>query len=277
MSETITTGIQGDGKATVTPMGGTPPPAVGTGNWIDSLPTELKGFAQNKQWKDPGEAIAGYQGLEKLLGKKEKLIALPESEDPKEWGEVFQKLGRPEKPEEYKLALPEGEENKQFVDWAKTTFHNLGLTRTQAEKLSTQWNEFATTAQKAQLQEMEQKGAQEEIEIKREWGAAYEQNANIAKQGAAQFGVTNEMFDKLDKVMGHKETMKLFHAIGSKIGEGKFIDGTSPKGFNGILTPEQARQRIKDLYSDSDWTKRFMEGGVKEKTEFEMLNKYLVG
>lgn len=270
----------GNGTINVTAgtNGATTPPAQtattpATGDWTTGLNDELKGYAQLKGFKDPSMLMEAYRGLEKTIGvPKERIVKLPEGPDAPEWGEVYGKLGRPEKPEDYKIAMPKEGGSEEFASWAKNTFHKLGLSGTQAEKLSSQWNEFVQ-ASTAKAQEAENaKNIQEEQKLRTEWGQNFDREIEKAKRAAAGLGIKGDTFDAFDKILGPIGTLRFFQTIGSKLGEDAFVSSASSPGFSG-MGAGAAKAKIEALKRDKEWTKKFTSGDVAAKEEWNRLNQ----
>src|SRR3990167_3081868 len=79
--------------------------------WTDGLPQETLGFVEKKGWKGNADVITSYQNLEKLQGvPAERIIKLPEKLEGTEMDVIYNRLGRPEKPDGYKIPVPEGED-----------------------------------------------------------------------------------------------------------------------------------------------------------------------
>jgi hypothetical protein len=92
------------------------PPAQSASNdaWYATLVQndDIKNWAANKNFKDAGAALESSYNLEKLIGfeKAGRTLVLPKDDAPVEEQRAFwQKLGAPEKAEDYKLPIPEGE------------------------------------------------------------------------------------------------------------------------------------------------------------------------
>ena len=243
-----------------------------TTTWTNGFADDLKGYVENKGWKDPSAMVDSYRNLEKLVGVKEKLLQVPDNlGDEKAMADVWKRLGRPEKPEEYGIKA----ENDKFAKWFTETAHKTGLNRNQAEALFKSYDEFA----KAEFSQSEaqMKAENEKLigELKTKWGSAYDQNLNVAKQAASQFGVDAEMLNKLESAMGFTKTMEFMQAIGSKLGEPDFVNG-QPLRADKALTPSQARERINQLINDKDWSNKYVNGGVQEREEMERLNKMVL-
>jgi hypothetical protein len=264
------------GAGSVTPPSGT----SGTpSDWTTGLNEDLKGYVQNKGFKDVSAVLESYKHSESLIGKltgssKERLIGLPEKDDDPKWGEIYDKMGRPAKPSEYQMDAPK-EGNKEFTDWAKNTFHELGLTRKQAETLYAKYGEFAQgTVAKTQEQQAEVT-KEAERSLKKEWGMAYEQNVALTDRAINKLGLEEKTLLSLRQVMGPADAMKFVHGLAVKLGgEAEFVSGdTRNTNFGNVLTPEAAQNRISMLRSDPDFVRRYSAGEGKAKSEMDNLFK----
>lgn len=246
------------------------------GDWKTSLNDQHKAYVEQKGFTDPVSVLDSYINIEKLLGvPQDRLLKLPTKSDDPAWGDVYNKLGRPTDPKEYKIDVPQGMDAK-FADWARSTFHELGITKDAGEKLAAKWNGFQSEAQKAQTESYNQRVSQENENLKKDWGMAYDQNINIAKSAASAFGLDAPTIDKLESALGFAGTMKFLSNIGEKIGEGKFITGGAGQNFGGALTPEQARGRIQNLRQDPDFVNRYVKGDLAAREEMERLHRMAV-
>jgi hypothetical protein len=246
-------------------------PAAATGSWYDNIDdADLKGYVQNKGWKDPKELADGYRNLEKLLGGEK--IPMPKGADDKEgWARVYDALGRPKTADDYKLQVPEGDDGA-FAKVAAGKFHELGLTAEQAAGLNAWWNE----TQQGRMQEYTQQTAaksQEDLNnLKTEWGGAYDENLEYGRRAAREYGLDQGKLEKLEAALGTGEMVKLLAQIGRAQGESSFVDGNSGnKGFG--MTPEAARQRVDALRADKEWTTKYLQGNADAQQELARLMK----
>lgn len=230
-------------------------PAPATPSWLEGADEVTVGYVQNKGWDDPKQVLEGYRNLEKLLGadKANNAIIIPKADaDPKEWGAVFDRLGRPSGPDGYKVDLPEGGD-KAMHEASLGKFHELGLTKNQGENLLNWYNGVIAE----QLQNLEvQKEAnfqQEDMALKSEWGAAYAQNLAQAQTGMRGLGLDTAAVDKLSEALGHKATMGLLQRVGAGMREDSLVTGNTPGGFSSALTPGQAKAEIDTLMKDKDF------------------------
>lgn len=264
---------------------GNPAPGAGDGGgtggaWFDSIPdAELKGFAQTKGWKDPASVVDGYRNLEKLIGApKERVLKLPEKPDDPGWGEVWGKLGRPEKPESYELPIPEGHGDPEFAKGIAEVMHKHGVPKGAAHALAEFNNNYVKNLIETHQREQQQKSAAELSQLKSEWGPKFDENAELSKRAAREFGVSAEQAQALEGALGTAGMLKLFNAIGSRLAEPKPLEAGGGDGGSGFgLTPEAAKARIGQLRNDREWTGKYLAGDVNARQEMERLTRIAAG
>lgn len=246
-------------------------PAAANGSWYDNIDdADLKGYVQNKGWKDPKELADGYRNLEKLLGGEK--IPMPKGAEDKEgWNRVYDALGRPKTADDYKLPVPEGDTG-EFAKIASGKFHELGLTAEQAQGLAAWWNETQTGKMQEYTQQTVAKQEADLQSLKSEWGAAYDENLEYGRRAAREYGLDQGKLEKIEAALGTGEMVKLLAQIGRAQGESSFVDGNSgSKGFG--MTPEAAQQRISALRADKDWTSKYLAGNADATQELARLMK----
>lgn len=265
---TTTTSTAGSGTAT----GG----STSQADWTTGLNDDMRGYVQNKGFKDPAMVLDSYRNLEKLMGARERLVKLPEKDDDAEgWNQVYERLGRPKEAKEYEIKAPEGlGGDEKFVEWARSAFHELGFSKKQAEALTGKWNEYVKGSMSAQNQAYETQLAEQETALKKEWGMAHEQNLQVAKRAAKAFGLDGATIDKLETAMGYAGVMKFMHTLGSKVGEADFVGGDSKTtGFGNMLSPEAARSQINSLKADPAFVRRYTAGDAEARQTMDRLHK----
>jgi hypothetical protein len=224
----------------------------GAGDWQTGLPDDMKKDPSLDPLKGKGivDVVKGFINAQKLIGKDK--IPLPgETAKPEEWAEFYKKLGRPEKPEDYKLAKPSDLpkdfpfQEKLIQDFSKAG-HELGLTTKQITGLY-KWyltNELETwngiTRDSAQARE----GA--ETALRKEYGNAYDQRIGAAKILLGKFG-TPELTQALDATgMGNNPLLvKFLVNVAGQFSEDT-LKGMGKSQFN-IQAPEEAKRQIDEL------------------------------
>jgi hypothetical protein len=266
----------GTGQATGAGTPGSQAPAVAQ-DWTTGLADESKGFVQNKGWKNPGEVLESYRNLEKLVGAPpDRILQLPQGDDPQAMEGIYNRLGRPASPEGYKLPMPEKGGDPAFAKAASEIFHKAGLSEKQANEVVSWWNQTNAGAQEAAREAYVAKVTSEKQALQKEWGAAHEQNSATASRAIREFAVPPEAIDAIESKIGFAATVKLFHSIGSKLGEASFVAGERGRS-DSALTPQQATSRIKELISDAGFVRRLQEGGIAEKNEWARLHHFQNG
>lgn len=271
----------GGSHETPPPAAGTPPPAAAAAaaaavaDWTSSFDSDTKGYVQNKGFKDAKMVLDSYQNMEKLMGApKERLLKLPENlEDKTAMGEVYKRLGMPDKPEDYKLEFAkELGDTKELAAWMQKTFFETGVSRKQASEIVAKWNEVQLANHAAQVEKFNNQANQEQEGLKKKWGQAFEQNVGIARRAAKEFGLDAETVEKLENVMGFTKVMELMNNIGSKLGEAAFHTGNNHVNAGYKLTPEAAQNRIKTLREDQAFVSRYLNKDVAAAEEMARLH-----
>lgn len=249
--------------------GGTPPaPAA---SWLDSIEdSDLKGYVQNKGWKDPRELADGYRNLEKLLGGEK--LPLPKGEDDAEgWARVYDSLGRPQAADAYKIPTM-GEGQDQFVKDVQAKFHELGLSEKQGNALAEWYHGVQQGMVDSSLAGMGQKAEADLASLKTEWGGAYDENIEFGRRAAREYGLDEAKLSKMEQALGTGEMLKLMARIGRSQGEASFQRGDGGSGQFG-MTPAQAQARISELKADKGWTQKYVAGDADARAEFARLHQ----
>lgn len=158
------------------------------------------------KFTDPKALVGSYVNLEKLISAKG-IIKPGANATPAEISAYHQALGAPATPAEYGLAKPDtikvdGKDvpipaelwNKDDAATASTLFHQLGLTKEQAQAL-TQFDLQRGLRDKSSFAAMVQKIHDDGVAaLKADWkGTAYDQNVKLANDAAAKLGLTPDV------------------------------------------------------------------------------------
>lgn len=237
-------------------------------NWYDAIEdNDLKGYLQNKGWKDPSELAVGYRNLEKLVGSEK--VPLPKGTEDKEgWDRVYDALGRPKSAEEYKIDVPQGG-SPEFAKAAAGKFHELGLSAQQASALTDWYNSQAQSQMGNMQQQSAQKTEADLAAVKAEWGAAYTENLELGRRAAREFGLDQGKLAAIENGLGTGEMLKFMAKLGRGLTEHNFEGGKSTNSFG--MTPEAAQSRISALRQDQAWSSKYISGDVEAQTEMKRL------
>lgn len=254
------------------PAGVTTPPAttetVTPGAWTAGFNDDIKGYATAKGFKDAASVVDAYRNLEKFQGVPiERLMKLPERfADDKgvmtaEARQVYERLGAPKDAKGYEAdkLLPKEGGDPKFMEWFASTATELGLTKNQFEKIVRGVQDRNSADFKAQQEQGAQLLKDQQDALKKEWGAAHDNNIASVREGARRLGHDQAKIDSLERVMGYAETMKFYKQIGTAVGESAFVGGEK-RNSNPALEPATAKAKIAELMSDRGFSSKINEG-----------------
>lgn len=223
---------------------------------------DLRAWATNKNWADADAALASHQSLEKMMGgPANELVRIPSDGFSVETNrDLFTRLGMPDKAEGYEFAIPEGMEADQpMQDWARETFHMLGLSTDQGAKLNEAFNE-RIQVQNTEAHEAHAADVQlGDSKLQKEWGNGYEGALRQGQMATKALGLSTDMVDAIESKIGYEATMKWAANLGAKLtSEDSFelghpADGGDNDTFD--MSPDKARARYQTLLADKEWVK----------------------
>ena len=228
-------------------------PVQNEGPWYSGLELDesTTGYVQTKGWQSPKDLLDSYRNLEKFKGTDEKhILKLPEEQLPENMGEVWNKLGRPETPDGYKVELPEGiklDENR--FDAMRKLAHENGITGDAFAKIAKMDAEYQLQQQKAYEESVAVELQKQQVELKNEWGSRYDESVFIAQKGMREMGIDGETAEILQVGLGYDGMMKFFHKVASAMGEKAFAEGEKRSDFG--ITKQQARYEMDAILAEA--------------------------
>jgi hypothetical protein len=250
--------------------------AGASGNWYDGLPDPIKTIPDITKYKSPEEFRKGYDNKNELIGRKG-VIVPTEKSTPEELNSFFNSLGRPEKPEAYKLSPVENlhpeikvspESQKAFFEEA----HKRGLTNQQADGLN-KWylsgvSQMLATRDKAQAENM-QKSLNT---LRTEWGADFDKNMALATRMVKNFG-GKEALDSFGDLGNNPGVLKFLANVGKRFAE----DSIDKMGVSDLTTSSSdARKQINSIKTDKNnpnYAAFWNENDPKHDEVVKMLSK----
>lgn len=243
--------------------------ASGAQAW--TFPTE-KPFAEylpERVRADPSfRDIKSFEGLadsfvhaQKMIGAdKASILQIPKADDEKAWGTFYDKSGRPEKVEGYKV--PKRADGKDY-DAAGLAFqkqilpalHEAGLSQRQIDKLVPKWNEIMDGTAKSQTDADIADKAKAADSLKAEWGNAYDDKLKLAQAAinhyTGELKITDQVLAELDasKLGNSPGLAKLLAHLGAQLKEDGLV-GKEGAGFGAMLSPAEAMQQINAMNAD---------------------------
>lgn len=241
-------------------------------DWTTGLTDDMKGYVANKGFRGPSDVLDSYRNFEKLQGvPQDRLLKLPDKSDGPEMDAIWQRLGAPKEAKEYGIDVKKVGDEKT-AEMLQNAFFEAKVSKSAADKILAKLAEHGTSRSESATQLAKNAIQTGEANLKIEWGSAFESNQNIAKAGAQAMGLDAKAIDALSGAIGHENTVKLLHKFGSATGEGKFIQG---KAAGGMLAPQAAKDKIKELTNDSVFRQRLVQGDVEANNEWTNLHKMI--
>lgn len=191
--------------------------------WMSALPDEMKTDAGLRKFKSVDALAKSYKEMESYRGNS---IRIPgEDATDEERSAFFNKLGRPESAEHYKLEFGEGVEvNEERSKSFRETAHTAGLTQAQVDTLA-KWEQ---KSQESYIESLNEKATATKEEMKREWGPDFENNFKTAE--SAINTVLDAEAQKLVQLSGlgaNKSFLAMAHNLGLSMKEDSTLSADS--------------------------------------------------
>jgi len=194
-------------------------------SWKETISEEFRNDPNISKFTEIDALAKSYINATKMIGSDK--IAVPTNNSTEDqWNEVYNKLGRPESPDKYKLdfkseVAPVDEQAiKSFAEVA----HKTGLNEKQAQAILDFYKQNSENSVQQLKIDTETAQAQAEQQLRQEWGKQYE--SNITK--AASVAKANMSGDVLDmqlkdgtRLGDHPEVIKGFAKIAGLLSEDK--------------------------------------------------------
>lgn len=261
MTDTVTSpgdaGQGGDGGANAAVDALNTPTASG---WIDYTKiedTELRSWAQNKNFADPVTAMKSHRELEKLVGTDR--LSLPEQgKDLSEWS-GWDKLGVPKDAKGYVEAvkLPQLPEGMQIDDGLLSKAMEVAAAkRIPPQHLQEMVNIFAETriSEFNAGREIDAADRKAVDQLYQEWGTQKDQNLEYARRAAKQLGFDDAMIAESSQLQGSANFIKNLANVGRKMSDGGLINGGSS-----AMSAEQAQAEMNAMKADAEIVQALMD------------------
>lgn len=196
-----------------------------------------KKYIGDKGWKASSDMLKSYRELEKSYGNK---ISIPKDEDSEGWNKLYNKLGRPEKAEDYEFEADEG-----IIAEAKNAFFEVGLSNKQSSKLVEWFNQTQKNQKEAMDKLLEEQSKKEKDEVIAQWGDNLNKNQEFMKRGAKLLSNDEEDWHKIEFALGTKKFMQVMKSLGEAIQEDGLPTETQNKSNRSINMEEYVNKVLK--------------------------------
>ena len=223
---------------------------AGEEDWKAALPQDLRDDPTVARLGSVADAMKMLVHAQRLVGRDR--VAIPGADAPEEdWNALHDRLGRPERPEDYDLALPEGAPGDVPVDEAlagrfREQAHRLGLLPRQVQGLYAWF-----MGEQAQGAEVAASAAEEAgATLRREWGASYARNLDAARRAGRMLGGETLLKHLDDSGIGNDpQVIRALARAGRLLAEADAPEAGAADGFAPI--GEAARGEIARLQGDA--------------------------
>jgi len=226
-------------------------------NFQDLIPDEYRAEKSLENFKDMGDFVKSYLSAQKIVGADK--IPVPNkfaTED--DWKAVFNKLGAPEKPEDYKYSFKDGEVDKELISSFNQEAHRLGLLPQQAESLIKYYRDMNEGSSIQAEEKATETRLHTENELKREFGPQYTKRLDQAKRLASstlgsEF-LNNTFLQDGSRLGDNIAVVKAFSELADKLSEDEVVKGDT----SGYMTAKDLEKEISTLQEEGSpfWDKQ---------------------
>ena len=225
-------------------------------NFKELIPEAYKEEKALQNFSTMDDFVKSYLSAQKLVGANKVAIPNKMATD-EDWDEVYKKLGRPAKPEDYKYSFSEEEINQDQLKTFNETAHRIGLLPKQAERIIKFYNEMNTQQQVDQSKIFETKQAEAMTDLKKEFGPTYTKRLDQAKKLATETLGTellnNTVLQDGSRLGDNVSVIKAFSMLADKLSEDVIIKGEG----TGYVTASEIGKEISELTEEGSpyWNK----------------------
>lgn len=261
-----------------------PPPPP----WYDGLSDELKGHAQNRglHAKPADEAarqlLQDHREAQQKLGlPPERVIRLPADAADPAWNDVYQRLGAPKSPDDYKfegIKFKDGTElPADFTSSIRATAAELHLPVDAAQKLAQRLVAFVDADEERTKTATAAEIGAAQVALRQSWGRDYDLNMFKTTKVIEALGWDAATIDALQNAAGTGKFLNGLLAMANRMGEAELLRGGSGPAQNTALTREQALERKATMLADQSKRKLTEAEQTTMLAELMNLDRIIVG
>lgn len=215
-------------------------------DWRADLPEEIRLDPSMSTINDVSSLAKGYIHAQRMIGRDK--IPLPgDSATDDEWNAIYDRLGRPSSPSDYKHSFQSEESLPGQIDQFNEAVHKLGLTEKQRAGIIDMYEGMVAQTSDSIERSVVTRQADVEAELKREYGQTYENAIARANNSARFFGLEDDFMNLqlADGTMlgNHPALIRAFAKIGDSISESAVTGDTTDQ----LMTPAEAQRQLDDV------------------------------
>jgi len=221
-------------------------------DWRSVIPEDIRGHKSLDTINDVGALAKSFVNAQSMIGADKVPIPGKYATD-EDWKAVDARLGRPETPEGYELEnnIAEGmTDMPEMLDGFRAAAHEVGLRQGQAQGLLNWYNEQMGGQVEADTGQVDQIRENATMELKREYGPAFDDrisNASAVLQEFGQADLADVQLADGSALGDHPEMVRMMvnisQFISGKIGE----DTLEGMKSSGAMTPNDIDARIGEV------------------------------
>ena len=225
-------------------------------NFKELIPEEYKDEKSLQNFSTMDDFVKSYLSAQKLVGANKVAIPNKMATD-EDWDEVYKKLGRPDKPDDYKYSFKDDEINQDQLKSFNETAHRIGLLPKQAERIIKFYNELNEQHQADQSKVFEEKQVEAMSNLKKEFGPTYNKRLDQAKKLATETLGTemlnNTILKDGSRLGDNVSVIKAFSMLADKLSEDEIVKGEG----TGYVTASEIEKEISELTEEGSpyWNK----------------------
>ena len=227
-------------------------------SWKEAIPEDLRNDPNISKFTELEALAKSYINATRMIGQDKVAVPNNNSTDD-QWNEVYNKLGRPESPDKYKLEVKS--DVVPLDDGAIKSFaenaHKLGLNNKQAQGILEFYKESMEGSIQQSRVDTETAQANTEAQLRKEWGRAFDDN--IKRAGAVAKANMNPQILDMELKDGtrlgdHPEVIKGFANIANLLSEDKLVGTESENVSQGVDYQSEISKIVNDR-SGPYWNK----------------------
>lgn len=225
--------------------------------FLASLPEQYRtdpSFGNFNSWEDVAKS---YSNASKMVGMdKNQIVALPKEPTPEAMAPIWDKLGRPTEVKGYEIEQFKETLPPEMLGKYAEIAHKNGISKAGFNSIIAEFVNESKAAHQSAAQQEEQQVSEWQNEVKKEYGAAYDQKIAFAQKAVENFGLT-EIVKSNPAFFEHPALIKALVTIGEKTSEGLVLGNGDVS--HGKLAPNEAKMEIARFNSDPAIVKILMD------------------
>tara|TARA_R100000234_G_scaffold56764_2_gene34255 strand:- start:2231 stop:3088 length:858 start_codon:yes stop_codon:yes gene_type:complete len=254
----------------------------GSGNdFRNQLPEEIREHPSLQSIKDLPNLALSYVNAQRLIGADK--IPIPKNPTEEDLSNIYNKLGRPEQPNGYKIQADNVYVTEQDVNTYQDIAHRLGLNTQQAQGILDYYKSQIQLSTETLSKDQEKLREEVATQLRAEWGGDYEQNVQLANQAVADM-VGKDLLDMElkdgTKVGNHPSFIKAFAKFGDFKKSVTKEDTISEGSVNYRMSPADAQAKIDSIMNDKSqpyWDRKNPIARQKQVQEVNELYEMVSG